>query len=427
MIAEQQLAGTLRELHQRLRRAGARSIGFPGATDIDFRVVQPFHDSMINNIGDPEYEGRESRHTKEMERAVVRDVLGLFGGDTGACWGYVTQSGSTEGNQFGMWLARERHPDAVLYHSVAAHYSVGKAARFLGMNADAVTVEVDARGEMRYDALARAASAHRHRPAVVVATVGTTMTEAVDDVARIHAALTEAGVTRRHLHVDGALAGVPVALDGGPVAHLLAARGSGARTAADSVCVSGHKFFGTPHVSGVAMARREHVNRVARGIDYIDGLDGTISGSRSGHSVIELWYALNVIGLDGHRRRTAGARAVAAYTHDRLHAAGWETWRHDHAFTVMLHDPPTELLRRWALPVSDGWAHVLCAPGVGTPVIDAFLAELGPRPASPDGLRRLVRPHLATPTPYARPAVSAPDPGRTPDLVPVPERGMSPS
>jgi histidine decarboxylase len=75
------------------------------------------------------------------------------------------------------------------------------------MSSDSVIVPADDCGEMDYDALALAAEARADRPAIIVATVGTTMTEAVDDVARIHAALDRAGVPSRHIHVDGALSG----------------------------------------------------------------------------------------------------------------------------------------------------------------------------------------------------------------------------
>ena len=148
-------------------------------------------------------------------------------------------------------------------------------------------ISTDERGEMDYDDLARAATAvpidwQSH------ATAGTTMTEAVDDVSRIHAALDDSGVPGRHVHVDGALSGVPLALDGGPTAGLFSRPAARPRAEADSVCISGHKFFATPHINGVVLTRRRHAARVTRGVEYIADVDVTISGSRSGHSAVEL-------------------------------------------------------------------------------------------------------------------------------------------
>lgn len=380
MLAGQQLA----DLRQRLRPpepAGPWPIGFPAGTDIDYRPLADLHEGIINNLGDPERDGREPRNSKAIERDLVGQLIRLFGGDVSSCWGYVTQAGSTEGNQYAMWLAREHLPNGVLYWSAAAHYSVPKAAHILGM--ESVIVVADDRGEMNYHDLARAAAARADRPAIVVATVGTTMTEAVDDIGRIHAALDEAGVPARHIHVDGALSGVPLALDGGRISRLLSILPSGrARIDADSVCISGHKFFATPLICGVVLTRRQHVEGITRAVDYIDAFDATISGSRSGHSAVELWYALASIGLDGHRRRVAKCRALAAYVEQRLVAAGWRAWRHPHAFTVMLQSPEPALLTRWSLATSGGWSHIICVPGLTRSTIDAFLGELGTRPGN---------------------------------------------
>jgi histidine decarboxylase len=379
------LAGRLAELRQRLHPhpGQPRPIGFPAATDINYRSLSDLHEGIINNLGDPEKDGREPRNSKAMERDVVGQLIELFGGNRGDCWGYVTQSGSTEGNQFGLWLAREHFPAGVLYWSAAAHYSVPKSARMLGMSTDSVMVPADDRGEMNYGELTRVATERQDRPAIVVATAGTTMTEAVDEVSRIHLALDQAGIPDRHIHVDGALSGVPLALDGGPTARLLASSASdGSRGDADSVCISGHKFFATPHINGVVLTRRQHAAQVTNAVDYIDGVDATWSGSRSGHSAVELWYALNSIGLDGHRRRVAQSRALAAYVHQRLAAAGWSAWRHPHAFTVMLESPPPELLNRWSLATSNGWSHIICVPGLTRTSIDQFLDELGTKPGA---------------------------------------------
>lgn len=371
-------AGELAELRQRLHPAGPQPIGFPAGTDIDFRALYDLQATIVNNLGDPERDGREWRNSKVIERDLIGQLITLFGGDIKNCWGYVTQAGSSEGNQYGLYLAREHFPAGAVYVSSAAHYSVPKAARLLGMSANVVAVPADGRGEMNYAELARAASARTDRAAIVMATAGTTMTEAVDDLGRIHAALDKAGIRDRHIHVDGALSGVPLALDGGPTARLLSAReAKGGRNDADSVCVSGHKFFATGSICGVVLTRREHVQRVTNPVDYIDGIDATISGSRDGYSAVKLWYALTSIGLDGHRRRVAESRALAAYTVQRLKAAGWSAWRHPHAFTVVFKEPPPHLLTRWSLATSEGWSHIICVPGLRRATIDNFLGELG--------------------------------------------------
>lgn len=98
-----------------------------------------------------------------------------------------------------------------------------------------VVVDQDARGDLDYNHPATLVSQRCVRPAGVVATAGTTMTEVVDS-ASIAQILDRHGVPDRHVHVDAALAGVPLALDGrlrfGPDI--------------DSISISGHTWLGTP-------------------------------------------------------------------------------------------------------------------------------------------------------------------------------------
>jgi Pyridoxal-dependent decarboxylase conserved domain len=264
-------SGWVEAVGKRLAGARHRCLGFPVATDIDFTDLAPLHAGFINNIGDPEAAGRWRCHTKDIEREVISTFLGLFGGSALRSWGYVTGGGATEGVTHGMWLGLERHPAARVYHSAAAHYCIPKAARLL--RAPTTVIPTDPCGEIRYDALTATAHQHRDRPALVVATAGTTMTEAVDDLASIHTALTTAGITDRFVVVDAALAGPALALAGGPAASWLAEHGGRHRADADSICFSSHKSFGTPHVSGVSLTRRRHLGQLGRPVDYLASVD----------------------------------------------------------------------------------------------------------------------------------------------------------
>ena len=360
----------LAEVWQDLARARHRCIGFPVATDVSFTDLLPFQAAFSNNLGDPESEGRWPCHTKQVERDVIAAFVALFGGSTAHSWGYVTGGGSTEGVLHGMWLGVERFPAARVYFSAAAHYCVPKAARLL--RAPVAVIPVDAGGEMRYDRLAAAVRDHREVPALVVATLGTTMTEAVDDVAMIHAALDTAGAVGRFVVVDSALSGPALALDGGPTADLLAHQRGGA----DHVCFSSHKSFGTPHVAGVALTHRDHVQHLARRVDYLGGTDTTISGSRSGQAPLELAHVLARFGLDGLRHRSHAARLVAEHAVTRLNRVGWPAWRHPHAWTAVFAAPPATVVERWSLPTSGGIAHIVCAPGITTDLIDEFVTDL---------------------------------------------------
>ena len=290
-----------------VRTDRATNIGFPGATDLDYAEVAPFFGQLWNNVGDPWTDPGGAAHTKPIERA----VLSWFGALLGL---------PDEGNLAALHAARNRVPQAIAYYSQDAHYSIPKLLDILGV--PSVAIRTSERGEMDYDSLHEFVAPNRHRPAIVVATVGTTMTEAVDDLARIDSVLREHGVRHRHVHVDAALAGVPLALDG-----LLRL------DRADSIAISGHKFVATPIPCGVVLIRRS-VQRAGVHVPYTATLDTTVTGSRCGQAALLLWHAIATHGREGLLIRARTARDLAAYATARLNDVGCPAWRHRHAFTA---------------------------------------------------------------------------------------------
>jgi histidine decarboxylase len=86
---------------------------------------------------------------------------------------------------------------------------------------------------------------------------------------------------------------------------------------------------------------------------------------------------------------------MAAYAHAQLTGIGWEAWRNELAFTVVLKTPPTSVTNRWVLANSDdGWSHVVCMPGVTSRQIDAFVRDLAA--ATGQAAPELSKPDLAT-------------------------------
>lgn len=222
---------------------------------------------------------------------------------------------------------------------------------------------------MDYDDLALQLAAHPGKPAIILATLGTTMTEARDNIRRIIEVVKASGVPGHHIHVDAALAG--------PYAALLEPHTPfDFADGADSVSVSGHKFIGSPMPSGVVIVRREHQQRLAGKANYTGSIDTTISGSRNGHTPLLLWYAIRRYGKEGLRARALQGMNVAAYAHNALQKIGWETWRNPHALTVMLRSPSEALLNKWQLATHDGWSHIICMPGIAQGHIDEFITDL---------------------------------------------------
>ncbi|MFD0584795.1 pyridoxal-dependent decarboxylase [Dactylosporangium darangshiense] len=330
----------LDKLRADIRDRAGTNLGFPDATDLDVAALLPLAGTLLNNVGAPFGPvGPYRNHTKAFELHVVQQLADLFHAPLDDRWGYMP-AGGTEGTHCALWLARTRFPDAVVVCSTAAHYSVARIADMLRM--PLLTVPTDDRDEISYDQLTMLLRRHRRRsrrntPVVVVASIGTTMTEAIDDVAKIHTALDAAAVPAelRWVHADAALAGIPLGLlDRADRPAFDFADGS------TSIVVSGHKFLGVPTPCAVLIvrdsARPGHHSASpsapdtvhGRHIDYTGSLDTTVAGSRSGHAALMAWWALQTWGLDGLRHRARQARELAAATTARLHDIDWPAWRH---------------------------------------------------------------------------------------------------
>jgi histidine decarboxylase len=359
----------LADLLQRYQRDRQTNIGFPGATDFDYAELAPFLNVLFNNVGDPYVDGLGASHTKHLEMQVIEFFADLFELPPDDRWGYVA-SGGTEANIYALRLARELYPDAMVYHSTAAHDSIAKAADLLRM--PSTPIRTDHSGEMDYHHLDQVLRHNSGHTPVIVATVGTTMTEAVDNIARITGILDTHHIREHFIHADAALAGIPFALDRDvrPDVRL-------SLRAVHSISISGHKFIGSPVPCAVVLTRDTLRRRLTKPGTYTASPDATITGSRSGLAPLLLWYRLHQIGwTDGLRKRAATSRQLAQYTLERLHHIGWQAWRNHNALTIVLKPPPQRVQERWTLPTYDGWSHLICVPGVNQDHIDRFVTTL---------------------------------------------------
>ncbi|MGE5521464.1 MAG: aminotransferase class I/II-fold pyridoxal phosphate-dependent enzyme, partial [Candidatus Dadabacteria bacterium] len=175
-------------------------IGYPTAIDFDYSELYPLLQFSLNNIGDP-YVASFDMHTKAFEQEVIQFFAELFNAPQNNHWGYVTAGGS-EGNLYALYLARELFPHGMVYYSEATHYSVQKNVHLLNM--DSIVIRCQDNGEMDYDDLKETIQLQRHRPAIILANIGTTMTEAKDNVPEIKRILKKFAIKSSYIHCDAA-------------------------------------------------------------------------------------------------------------------------------------------------------------------------------------------------------------------------------
>ncbi len=356
-------------LQEYMKKAEERSktfLGYPVSKDFDYSELFPLLQYPLNNLGDPLIESTYDLNSRSIEREVVKFFCVLFKAPENNSWGYVTNGGS-EGNLYALYLARELYPNGMVYYSEATHYSIQKNIHLLNM--PSITIRSQANGEIDYEDLAEAVHQHRDHPAIIVANIGTTMTEAKDDITKIKEALKKSAIRSSYIHCDAALAGTYLALlDSKP--HFSFKEG------ADSIAISGHKFIGSPIPCGIAIVKKSYRDRIGQSIPYIGTLDTTITGSRNGHSPLFMWYALQKMGKEGLKQRALKSLELAQYCVDEFNKAGISAWRNENAITVVFPKPSVEVCTKWQLASEEDHAHIICMPGTTKEEIDECLKDI---------------------------------------------------
>lgn len=349
-----------------LRAQRETFVGYPCTGRFDYSDLYRFLSLPVNNVGDPFNPCTYHLHTREFEREVLAWFAELMHAPEEDWWGYVT-NGGTEGNLYGLYLARELHPEGMVYYSQDTHYSVSKNLRLLRM--PHIMIRSQPNGEMDYADLRETLRIHREMPPIIFANIGTTMREGHDDVGRIQGILRELAIPVHYIHCDAALCGMTLPfIEDAPVFDF--------RAGIDSLSISGHKFIGAPMPCGIALARKGAVDRIARSIEYVGTLDTTITGSRNGITPLMLWQAIRRHGREGFTRMVAGCLERADYAVRRIRGIGLEAWRNPHAVTVVIPRPPEEVLQKWQIAVQDDCGHVVVMPHVTRGKIDALAVDI---------------------------------------------------
>ncbi len=355
----------LDDLHARLRAQVPRNVGYPTNQDFDFTELHRFLEFSANNVGDP-FAGTNYRiNTMDFEREVVADFARYTRAPEGQWWGYVT-NGGTEGNMYGLYVARELFPDGICYFSEDTHYSVAKVLRL--QHTRNIMIKSQPDGQMDYADLRETLRLHRDVPPIIFANIGTTMKGAVDDLAKIRSILEDLAIPNAYLHADAALSGMILPFVEKPQPWDFA-------DGADSISISGHKMLGAPIPCGVVLARKTHVDRISRSIEYIGALDTTIAGSRSAFSPLMLWYRLRTLGDEGMRQIIQGCLERAEWTVQTLTAKGIPSWRHANSITVVFPRPPKSMMEKWIIAPKKDIGHLIVMPHVSQRILEEFIAD----------------------------------------------------
>jgi aromatic-L-amino-acid decarboxylase len=287
--------------------------------------------SLLNNNGGAYHQSPAISTAEEEVLRVFRQALGIDASAPG-----MILPGGTFANLQGLLLARaaafpewrRRGVDATiaprLYAAQTAHFSVPRTAQVLGIGEDnAMLLPTVGRGALDVDALREAIARDRAQgaaPFAVVATLGSTGTGALDDVAAI---ADVCAAERLWLHVDACYGGAAALLE-----ELHSAFAGIER--ADSVAVDAHKWFFAPIAAALLFTRRRSHEHAAFRLatSYIpyptenDPFQRGLATSRRA-SGLTLWLLLRAHGLAtihaAVRRNIAQTRLLEGLLRER----GW--------------------------------------------------------------------------------------------------------
>ena len=238
-----------------------------------------------------------------------------------SCDGYVA-AGGTEANIQAIWMYRNlfKHDYKALNSEICivtssdAHYSMAKAADLL--NIDIIHIQIDKKTRTpNSDSVKSAltlAQSEEKKYFIVVCNMMTTMFGSVDNPETYIDALSELNAEFR-IHVDGAYGGFLYPFSN-PKSVL-----NFENPYISSVTLDAHKLVQAPYGTGILIMRKGLIENVyTKSASYVNGLDATLSGSRSGANAIAVWMILSTYGRAGWQAKNEELLSRTSWLCQRL-------------------------------------------------------------------------------------------------------------
>lgn len=292
------------------------SLGYP-ASKLDSRVFNddaPFlKDAPIlqtyvanpNNIGCHTFGTSEKAFngTHEIEREVLRVIaVDIFKAEPNAFDGYISPGG-TEANIQAIWMFRNYYmnnydakaDEIAIVTSEDTHYSIPKASNLLQLDWLKIPVDFDTRtiDVIQLEQIILNAKNNGKQYFIAVSNMGTTMFGSVDNP-EDYIAVFEKLDLHYKLHIDGAYGGFVY-----PFSNQQSVINF-SNPKISSITIDAHKMLQAPYGTGVFICRKGYIENVlTKEAEYVEGMDLTLCGSRSGANAVAVWMILFTYGPNG--------------------------------------------------------------------------------------------------------------------------------
>ncbi|MBA4153539.1 aminotransferase class I/II-fold pyridoxal phosphate-dependent enzyme [Flavobacterium sp.] len=316
LTATERIARIQEALRQNVDFSKDASLGYP-ASKLDGKVFYddaPFLKDapvLMTYVANPNHIGCHTtgtsetafKGTQEIERETL-DILAIdiFGSAKKEYDGYIA-SGGTEANIQALWLYRNyfmksfgANPSEIaIIASEDTHYSIAKGSNLLLIDWINVPVAFENRkiDTVAFENLLIEAISKGKKYFIVVCNMGTTMFGSVDNPTDYTTILEKHNLDYK-LHIDAAY--------GGFVYPFLSQETtlSFRNPKVSSITVDAHKMLQAPYGTGIFLCRKGLIENVlTKEAEYVEGMDLTLSGSRSGANAVAVWMILATYGPNG--------------------------------------------------------------------------------------------------------------------------------
>ncbi len=292
------------------------SLGYPASkldnkvfySDASFLKDAPTLKTYVanpNHIGCHTFGDSESafKGTQEIEREVLRVMaVDFFKMEDEQFDGYIAPGG-TEANIQALWVFRNyftnhfnaKASEIVILASEDTHYSIPKGSNLLNIDLMSAPVQFESReiDAVALESIVKKAIADGKKYFIVIANMATTMFGSVDDPDVYTNLLDSLGVQYK-LHIDGAYGGFVY-----PFSNLKSSINF-SNPKISSITIDAHKMLQAPYGTGVYLSRKGLIeNVITKEAEYVEGMDLTLCGSRSGANAIAVYMILFTYGPYG--------------------------------------------------------------------------------------------------------------------------------
>lgn len=258
-----------------------------------------------NNIGCHTYGTSEVafKGAQDLEKEVLNVLaVDIFKAKPGTFDGYIA-TGGTESNIQALWIYRNlfmtdfqaKADEIVILSSEDTHYSIPKGSNLLQIDAVPIPVDFDTRIiiESELEAIIIKQKAIGKKYFIVVSNMATTMFGSVDNP-DVYANYLIKHQCPFKIHIDGAFGGFiyPFSNKDSPINFL--------NNNISSITIDAHKMLQAPYGTGAFLCRKGLIHHtLTKEAKYVEGLDLTLVGSRSGANAIAVWLILFRYGPNG--------------------------------------------------------------------------------------------------------------------------------